>query len=151
MASKNIRHAYTVIGLAHGIADNLELAHKGRPRNKTVINFVRQTRERCQDCFNLWPDRITPEEKAKIEARMQVIEDIATTDNKHDVSVLTSLALGLLNDLHDQMTKPKKQETLNRLMTTYNRMHRHWDRHLDKWTAYDLANHAIKKINEIPA
>mgnify|MGYP001071289091 CR=1 FL=1 len=147
MASKAVRHAYTTIGLAMGLADRLAEMYQDQPNNKTMMKYVERIRTRTEVCFNLWPDKITPKEKKRIEARMQVLEDIAVADRQHDATVLTSLILALLSDLHKAVT-PAKKQAIDSLLSAYKRVHHYYDRRLDKWSAYDLANYAINKMEE---
>ena len=142
MASRSTRHALTCIGLTHGIADSIERSYKSPP--KTVKSHVDRIRARCHECFDLWPDKLTRAEIDAIEARMTALEE-TIVNGKADVSVMTSVALALLVELHE-VVGAKKRLAIDRLISACQQMHRYYDRRLDKFAAYELADRAVGRL-----
>jgi len=147
MASKTTRHALTVIGLAHGVADSIEASYRQPP--KTVAGHISKIRQRCQECFKVWPDELEGREVKKINDRMKVLDDIMS-ENHAPVTVLTSLALALLDDL-ESMVPEHKRPPVSRLLIACRQVHRYYDRHLDKWEHYDMAVHAVNALEKLAA
>lgn len=140
MASKNVRHALTIIGLAHGLADSIEQSYSdGAP--KTVRSMTDSVRARCHECFNLWPDKLDKREIKRINDRMNVL-DIVVREAHGSAAAYTSMALALLSDLHD-VVGTRKRQAISRLLSVCQRLHRYYDRRLDRWQDYDAARDAV--------
>jgi hypothetical protein len=157
MASRGERHALMILGLSEGIAKFIEASYINEKRNKTILEYVEQIKKRCSHAHDLWKAEATRKDIKRIDKSLHIIEDIIAENKKASISVLTSLPLALLSDLSDELNKKeqtrtgeksKKAEGLVPLITQYRRLHRHFDRKLDKWEDYDLAVKAVNAITK---
>lgn len=149
MASRNIRHTLTVLGLARGLSDSLVAIYLERKQNKTALELLERIRVRCNAAFDMWPDRLNAKEIKNINKRMSVLEGHILGVGQPP-AVLTAMALALLSDLHDNVSG-KKRERVRELIRAYNRLNHYFDRRLDKFEYYDTAAAAVDKLYSIPA
>ncbi|MFW5957773.1 MAG: hypothetical protein ACOCQ0_01330 [Desulfosalsimonas sp.] len=144
MASRATRRALAVISLARAIADSIEESYKNEKNNKTAMNFVKKIRDRCQKCFALWPDQLSDTEIKRIHKHMEETENL-TENNQAKITMMTSLVLALLDDLR-RKTNPDKHHAIDKLISVYRQVHRHYDRRLDKWEDYEAAAQTADKL-----
>jgi len=149
MASKNERHCYAVIGMAHGIAEMIEEEYRNKEKNKSVMKYTKMIKERTDPCFQLWKGKLDQKEVKKINNRLLELEK-KITQAKAPIVVLTSMLLGMLSDMYDNVNK-RKHRRINNLLTAYSQLHRHYDKKLNRWDAYDLADELISEFYELPA
>jgi len=145
-AGAGARKSLAVIGLAHGVADSIEKSYHGNPP-KTIKQMVDNVRARCQECFDAWPEQLSKKDIKRINDGMKVT-DIVLERSAGSAAAFTSMALALLSDLYDELKDPKKSDCVLGLMGAMKRLHRNYDRKLNRWNDYDAANAAVKALNE---
>lgn len=148
-ASQSERHCYAVIGLASGIAHMIEEDYKNRDKNKTVLKYTKMIRERAKPCFYLWSNKLTDKQKQNIDNRIYELEKMIV-ETKAPIVVLTSMMLSMLSDMRKEVGR-RKHRKIDSLLSAYNQFHYNYDKRMDRWDAYDLANELVKEFYKIPA
>ena len=144
-AGAGARKSLAVIGLAHGVADSIERSY-GDNVPKTVKQMVENVRAQCQSCFDAWSEHLSTKDIKRIDAGMKVT-DIVLERSAGSAAAFTSMALALLSDLYDELKDPKKWVCVSGLMRAMQKLHRNYDRKLNRWNDYDAANAAVKALN----
>jgi hypothetical protein len=142
MASKSFRNIISVIAMANGIA----LVIKQATSAKTPNALADKLDHECTQAFKLWPGSIEKGELNKIYARLAEFERAAISELGRP-ELLTSIALGLLDDLNHVIKDPVKRSALERVESCLERIHDYYDRRGDRWEIYEAANKAIELWN----
>ena len=147
-ASRGTRRAITTLGFAHGVTSSFLAAYEeAGKRSKTLEGFVERIRSICAEGFELWPERLNERQLKKVHQLMEHLEG-GVVGTETEFPVLTSVVLGLIEDLRKENLKPKRRAMLVRLESVYRQLHRHYDRRLDKFDAYDKAKEAVNTVKE---
>ena len=144
-----------ILGATHGIADVIAGAYQQVEKNKTMMEYITQARARCQECLDHFPGALDRRQIERIRASLQAMEKEVA--DKASAATLTAMALALLSDVRDEVEripegkynrrrKAERLRAIDRLHTTFRQMHRHFDRRLDRWEDYDVANRAVQKL-----
>lgn len=142
MASKSFRNIVSVIAMANGIA----LVIKSATSAKTPNALADKLDQECEQAFKLWPDSLDKKELDKIYARLAEFERVAIPERGRP-ELLTSIALGLIDDLTQVIRDPVKRTALQHIESALDKIHGYYDRRLDKFETYEMANQCIQHWN----
>lgn len=142
MASKSFRNVISVLAMANGIA----LVIKQATSAKTPNALADKLDQECEQAFKLWPDSLDKKELENIYGRLEAFEK-AFIPERGRPELLTSIALGLLDDLNHVIKDPVKRSALERVESCLERIHDYYDRRGDRWEIYEAANKAIELWN----
>lgn len=142
MASKSFRNIISIIAMANGIA----LVIKSATSAKTPTALADKLDQECEQAFKLWPDSLDKKELDKIYARLAEFERVAIPERGRP-ELLTSIALGLIDDLTQVIRDPVKRTALDRVNDALWKTHCYYDRRLDKFDLYAMANQCIEHWN----
>lgn len=145
MASNSVRNALAVFNLAYEIPNTIVNSYK-ETTPKTIIKYRDEIHRRCDICIDLYLiDQLSGKELKQIQNRLSKMNEVTMSDEV-TISTLTSIVLALLDDLlsfQSSKRRKKKQEVIEHLLKKYQRLHRHFDRHLSKYEDYKLAEKAV--------
>jgi hypothetical protein len=142
MASKSFRNIVSVIAMANGIA----LVIKSATSAKTPNALADKLDHECTQAFKLWPGSLEKKELSGIYDRLAAFES-AFIPERGRPEFLTSIALGLIEDLAQVIKDPIKRTALDRVSGALWKAHCYYDRHLDKFETYEMANRCIDHWN----
>ena len=145
MASRATRRVLLSLGMTKGVLELISDYYKHKKRNKTVMELIDITNKKTDRAIQFWKDQLSSKEVQKIHDNFKHIEN-NITGRYPDIVVMTSLISGTVSDVRDHL-KGAKRVALNDLLVSVKRLNRHFDRHLDQFEMYDLANKAIKEIS----
>lgn len=135
MASKTERHALAVIGLTYRLAETFEQAP-----NKRIAALTDRIKTNAGACRQkLWKSELTPREATLIDRRCESLG----LPSPADPPLLTSVVLALLSDLYDSRRKTAEKKALEPLLAGVDRIHKNYDRRLDKWQDYEAAGRIV--------
>ena len=140
MASKSMKNVLSVLALSNGIA----LVIKNATKAPTPTKYANHLDSACSDAFHLWPGQL---EKREINA---IYDRLAAFERKHIPETgrpefLTSIALGLIDNLGQVVRDPVKRSALDRVERALNTIHGYYDRTGEKWEIYEAANVCIER------
>lgn len=140
MPSKAHRHALCVLGLAYRFGETMEAAPNKRisalaGRVKNQVAFCRQ---------NLWKEALSSREADRIDQRCETLQ----IPQPVDTPLLTSTVLALLDDLHGFVQRQKEKEALEPILSDTNRIHKNYDRRLDRYEDYEAADRIVASFYE---
>lgn len=144
MASRAARKALLSLGMTKGVLELIGDYYKHKKHNKTVMELIEIVNRKTDSALKFWDDKLSDKEVNKIHKNFQHIEN-NVTGKYPDIVVMTSLISGAISDVRDHL-KEGKRSALNDLLVSVKRLNRHFDRHLDQFEMYDLANKALKEI-----
>jgi hypothetical protein len=142
MASKSFRNTVATIAMANGIA----LVMKQHTDAATPTGLAASLDTECKAAFNCWPESMDKTEIQKIYASLAQFERRYIPEQGRP-ELLTSITLGLIDDILNRVKDPVKRSALGRVEHALWKIHQYYDRRLDKHDIYDLANMAIDGWN----
>ena len=140
MASKSLKNIISILAMANGIA----LVIRQQTRARTPTKLADKLHNACQDAFSLWPDSIKPRDFERIHQRLAGFEG-ANIPEEGRPELLTSIAMGLINDLHERIKDPVKRSALDRVEQALWGIHKYYDRNLDRFETYHLATRCVNR------
>lgn len=141
--SAALENTLATIAIAQSVAINLEAIYRERPRNKTVMGYSARLNAACNAAFECWPGQIKARAIHRIAARLKRLEAEVGWGAEADISIYTSTALALLEELRAHLA-PRRRQAVDRVIAAVNRIHQHFDRRLDKTATYERAERAAK-------
>lgn len=144
MASKSARKALAILNLAYEIPNTVVNSYIDTVP-KTILNYRDEIQKRCDACIDLYLiDKLSRREIKRMQKKLNRMNEVTMSD-EITITTLTSIVLALLDDLLQSVPKRrrKKQYAVEHLIQKYRRLHRHFDRKLDKWNDYDRAMKAV--------
>jgi hypothetical protein len=142
MASKSFRNVLSVIALANGIALVIKQATQAKTPNSLADALDRE----CDQAFHCWPGSLEKGEIDKIYSQLAAFEQSSIPEHGRP-ELLTSIALGLIDNLTSIIKDPVKRAALARVETALEKVHHYYDRRLDKFETYETANRCIEHWN----
>lgn len=143
MASKSMRNTVSVIAMANGIA----LVMKNHTQAETPTALASELDTGCRKAFECWPGSLDKKELSRIYASLARFETKYIPDRGRP-ELLTSVTLGLIDDVLQVVKDPVKRSALGKVEQALWKIHRYYDRRLDKHDIYDQANVAIDGWND---
>jgi flagellin-specific chaperone FliS len=141
MASKSTRNIIGLLSLSNNVVITVEVHHKDRPRNKTIMALADKLRSACLEARELWPEHDTRDHN-EILRRLQAYQSVLPKTG--DMEILTSGVLGLLDDVLDKLMDANRKAALQKVHDIMKRIHAYYDRKLDNEEAYRIAEKAIE-------
>ena len=143
--SRSAKAALMALGIIDAQAMFIRNVYLHRPNNKTVLQLCRQVTASAEAARRQWPGNLTQREVDIMQTKLKrYLETHLPIGETLDAPVLTSIALGLLDNLHSHVRGNQKEGPVSVCITKVRRLHGYFDRKLDKFKLYDLAN---KKVN----
>lgn len=143
MASHSFRNVISTIAMANGIAIVIKRHTSAATPNELAGNLD----ARCREAFECWPGSIDQKEMSRIWRQLEGFErEFIPVQGRPEF--LTSITLGLIDDVMWIIKDPVKRTALTKLETALWKLHCYYDRRLDKHDIYDLANVAIEHWNQ---
>ena len=143
MASKSFRNVVSTLALANGLA----LSMKQWSKAKTTCAMADRLDRQCELAFQCWPESLEQSEIGKIYAKLERFHAQAMPQDGRP-ELLTSIALGLIDDAMLNVKDPVKRTALERVEAELWKVHRYYDRALDRHETYEIATSAIRYWHE---
>lgn len=143
MSSKSFRNIVSTLALANGLA----LSIKQWSPAKTTQAMADRLDRQCELAFECWPESLDKAEIGKIYAKLERFHSKAMLQDGRP-ELLTSITLGLIDDALKSVKDPVKRCALENVEAELWRVHRYYDRKLDRHETYDQANTAIRYWHE---
>jgi hypothetical protein len=142
--SAALENTLATIAIAQSVAINLEAIYKTRAKNKTVLAMCKSLHFACNNAFSHWPGQLRAGTINRIAKRLERLEASVGWGQDIDIAVYTSTSLALLEDLRGHLA-PYRQKSIDRIISAMRRVHRYFDQRMDKDSAYDLADRAVRE------
>ena len=144
MISRSHRNVLILLDLTDSHIGYISRAYQNRPRNKTVLELTSKASRAVMEVRKLWPGRMSIKEaQQKVNETRNFLYHYMHPGKELTAPVLTSLALDMLEWLLRKV-KDAKAERVKAAVSAVNRLHRYFDRGLNKFNDYCEA----KKIAE---
>ncbi len=138
MASKTERHALAVIGLTYRLAETFEKAP-----NKRVVALTGRIKSAVSACRQkFWKSELSGREATLIDRRCESLNVPAPAEPP----LITSVVLALLSDLYDSRRKAAEKKALEPILADVNRIHKNYDRRLDRHDEYRAADKIVENF-----
>ena len=138
MASKASKNTISIIASCNGIA----IVVKNATKAKTPTGFADRVERACKDAFALWPDGLNEKDFQRIHNQLDAFER-ENLPAEGRLSIITSVGLGLLDELQQLVKDPVKRSALGKIEDTLFRLHKYYDKRLDHWDEYVIATKAV--------
>ena len=141
------RRSLAKIGFAQSLAEQIAQSYGAGPP-KTTKKLIDAVIAACNTCYEVWGETPGEADMARVDENMKAVE-VVTRETRGSASAYGSLALALLSDAYDDTGGKysfRKREVLRSLLTAMARLHRNYDRKLDRWHEYDVVNRVVKKL-----
>jgi len=110
MASSSMRNIISILALCEGSAIVIRDQYKDRIKNKTSMALIGRVIDACKSANDTFHGEVDQREVARIHERLKKVEGALFLGDSRtaDVTVYTSLCLGLISDLYDWIRDPVK-------------------------------------------
>jgi hypothetical protein len=147
MASRAFKNAISTIATAHAITDVVSDAFNGNPP-ELIRNMLERIECATDIAFGLWPGAISVKELDTIHKRILAA---GTGIDDSEIVVITSMSLGLLEEMLQHLKDPAKVRAIEILHSAIMELHRHYDSGIQMNCAYERAGQAIDRWKKIQA
>ena len=138
MASKAFKNTISIIASCNGIA----IVVKNATKAKTPTDLANRVQRACKDAFELWPDGLNEKDFQQVHNRLEAFERV-NLPAEGRLSIITSVGLGMLDELQQLVKDPVKRSTLGKIEDALFRLHKYYDKRLDHWDEYVIATKAV--------
>lgn len=139
--SKSLRNVLTSIALIEAMIKSLEAGYRKRQRNKSVLALTEKAISASQKALQAWPGQIDPKGMKKIATLVSAFEK--RYGETSDFTFFSATSLAILDDILRNIKDGHRRELLENLLSAINRIHRYFDRNLDKAPVYQQASRAV--------
>lgn len=141
--SAALRNTLASIALAEGAAIMLQDSYRDRPRSKTVMRLTDNVITASQAAFRVWPDKLKRGELQMIARWLTRFEDEVFGQDR-PFTVVSSLVLEVLEKLLSHLSNPAKIYAIENIYNRMLRLHKYYDRRLDRTEHYQFAAYAAE-------
>ena len=139
MASKSLRNLLAIVSTANGIA----LIIKDSTKAKTPQKLADKLDAACRDAMATWPGQMSEKELDRIRNFLSGIEERFIPERGRP-ELLTSIALGLIDDVAPMIKDPVRKSCLSRVEDALFGLQKYYDRNLDRFDEYARAGKCIE-------
>lgn len=144
--SRSERSAILILSLCAGIPISLRqhyLRSKGHVP-KTVEDMCARLDHFTERAFKAYPSIKSERELQKMQQALGNFQALSIGETPSDITVVTSLCLGVLEDMMNLVKHPTRYVMLGMVRDSIWKVHRYYDRQINKDQSYTEAEQAIK-------
>lgn len=145
MASRAVQNVISVLALIEGTQSTVRQQTKA----KTPLKLCDRLYSACREAQELWDVELTKAEILSIAGRMREIERRSFVGVWADNTAYTSFGLGLLDELYQVIKDQWKLAALDKIHAALWRLHRYYDKKLNRFEMYAQASQACGYWREI--
>jgi len=149
--SRSQREMLGVMSIIDGVALSIESHYKNRRRNKTVLDLCGRVHRATADCMDAFGLEVDEKDYRRMDALLNRYDERTFRGDRVDMAILTSAGLGMLDGIERKVTNPARTASLDAVERALRRLHRYFDRKLDRFDDYRKAENAIRTWNELAA
>lgn len=142
--SRAERKIISAICMADGAYLMLRDHYKKLPGRRNIKRLLERLHEACDDAFGVWCCEISPREIERLHAQLVKVERACLPGKGvEDVTVITTLVMGMLDDILDHVRASERRIHLEYVLDRVAAVHRYFDSRGTRWDDYARATQAV--------
>jgi hypothetical protein len=130
------------------MADGMYLMVKDHYRSRTGARDIRRRlellHEACDMAFKVWCAQIDAREITRLHELLMTVERACLSPGaKSDVCVITSLVMGMINDILEKVKDATRRDHLVYVLHRIEKVHGYFDHTGQRWADYERATTAV--------